>query len=183
MNKTTRKIPPSNAKPTGERNKRREGLVKGASTAQGIFSLSVTECHATHLPLPMGNSSRYSSKPHRRKGKFQRIGYCDYRPGDRVVPDRVRWGSHPRQGALRPTLASALHGRGLPKPKKGENSSGGADVSAAKAIKPNVAEEALRSLTRDGQSASTVEEIAVPPRHLARSLRQSAAGTEQVSVR
>ena len=93
------------------------------------------------------------------------------------------WGSHPRQGALRPTLASALHGRGLPKPKKGENSSGGADVSAAKAIKPNVAEEALRSLSRDGQSASTVEEIAVPPRHLARSLRQSAAGTEQVSVR
>ena len=72
---------------------------------------------------------------------------------------------------------------GPPKPKKGENSSGGADVSAAKAIKPNVAEEVLRCPTRDGQSAYTVEEIAVPPRHLARSLRQSAAGTEQVSVR
>ena len=34
-----------------ERNKRREGLVKGAPTAQGIFSLSVTRGHAAHLPF------------------------------------------------------------------------------------------------------------------------------------
>src|SRR5713101_5437974 len=76
LNKTTRRVPPSNAKPTGERNKRREGLVKGALTAQGIFSLSVTKCHAAHLPLPMRrNSSRYGSKPHRRKGKFRAVNW------------------------------------------------------------------------------------------------------------
>ena len=45
---------------------------------------------------------------------------------------------------LRPTLASALYGRGLAKLKKGENASGEVDVSAAKAIKPNVAEEFAR---------------------------------------
>ena len=45
---------------------------------------------------------------------------------------------------LRPTLASALYGRGVAKIKKGENADGEADVSAAKAIKPNVAEEFAR---------------------------------------
>ena len=45
---------------------------------------------------------------------------------------------------LRPTLASALYGRGVAKIKEGENASGEADVSAAKAIKPNVAEEFAR---------------------------------------
>ena len=44
----------------------------------------------------------------------------------------------------RPTLASALYGRGVAKLKKGENASGEAEVSAAKAIKPNVAEEFAR---------------------------------------
>jgi tetratricopeptide (TPR) repeat protein len=45
---------------------------------------------------------------------------------------------------LQPALASALFGRGLAKLKKNENASGEADVSAAKAIKPNVAEELAR---------------------------------------
>ena len=45
---------------------------------------------------------------------------------------------------LRPTLASALYGRGVAKLRKGENASGEAEVSAAKAIKPNVAEEFAR---------------------------------------
>ena len=45
---------------------------------------------------------------------------------------------------LRPTLASALYGRGVAKLRKGENESGEADVSAARAIKPNVAEEFAR---------------------------------------
>jgi tetratricopeptide (TPR) repeat protein len=45
---------------------------------------------------------------------------------------------------LRPSLASALYGRGVAKLRKGENASGEADVSAAKAIKPNVAEEFAR---------------------------------------
>ena len=68
-----KKIPPSSAKPTGERNKRRQGLVKGAPTAQGSFSLSVTSSHAAHLPLPMLElRMRYGSKPHRRRGKFER---------------------------------------------------------------------------------------------------------------
>ena len=38
----------------------------------------------------------------------------------------------------------ALSGRGVAKIKKGENADGEADVSAAKAIKPNVAEEFAR---------------------------------------
>ena len=45
---------------------------------------------------------------------------------------------------LRPTLASALYGRGLAKLKKGENASGEADVSAAKAINPNIVDEFAR---------------------------------------
>src|SRR6476620_3934705 len=53
MSKTTRRVPPSSAKPTGERNRRREELVKGAPAAQGMFSLSVTDSHAAHLPLSM----------------------------------------------------------------------------------------------------------------------------------
>ena len=51
MSKTTRRVPQSSAKPTGERNKRREVLVKGAPAAQGMFSLSVTDRHAGHLPF------------------------------------------------------------------------------------------------------------------------------------
>ena len=42
---------------------------------------------------------------------------------------------------LRPELASALYGRGLAKLKKGETAAGSADIKAANAIKPNVAEE------------------------------------------
>jgi hypothetical protein len=73
------------------------------------------------------------------------------------VPDRVRCGSDLRQGALQPTLASALYGRGLAKLKKGENASGEADVSAAKAMKPNVAEEFARYGSEEGRAISLVQ--------------------------
>jgi hypothetical protein len=53
LNPTTRMVPASNAKPQRERGKRREGLVEGEPTVPEIFSLSVTECHAAHLPLAM----------------------------------------------------------------------------------------------------------------------------------
>ena len=45
---------------------------------------------------------------------------------------------------LRPTLVSALYGRGLAKVKKGERASGDADINAAKAIKPDIAKELER---------------------------------------
>ena len=45
---------------------------------------------------------------------------------------------------LRPTLVSALYGRGLAKVKKGERASGDADINAAKAVKPDIAKELER---------------------------------------
>ena len=45
-----KKDPPRNAKPTGETNKRRQEPVKGAPTAQGIFSLSVTGATLSTAP-------------------------------------------------------------------------------------------------------------------------------------
>src|SRR6476659_4500827 len=48
MSKTTRRVPPSNAKPMGETNNRRQGSVKGAPRAQGIFSLSLTSATLLH---------------------------------------------------------------------------------------------------------------------------------------
>ena len=110
MKKTTRRVPPSSAKPTGERNKRREGLVKGAPAAQGMFSLSVTDRHAAHLPLPMDRPRVGRLKATSTKRQVRAIGYCDYRPGDRTLPDRVRCGRIGSEAGLLPTLANALYG-------------------------------------------------------------------------
>ena len=71
------------------------------------------------------------------------MGYCDYRPDDRTVPDRVRCGSDLRQGALAYSCERALWGGVSPRSRKAKMH-GEADVSAAKAIKPNVAEEFAR---------------------------------------
>ena len=92
MSKTTKRVPPSSAKPMGERNKRREGLVKGAPTAQGSSGLSVTEYHAAHLPLPMhgtrvGTAHRHIEEKQVRSGE---LGCFVYRPNDRRLPDKVR---------------------------------------------------------------------------------------------
>ena len=85
MSKKTRSVTPSSAKPTGERNKRREGLVKGAPIAQGSFSLSVTGSHAAHLPLPMLEleSGRLNATSKKRQVRSGELGCFDYRPDDR----------------------------------------------------------------------------------------------------
>src|SRR6476620_6488098 len=92
MSKTTRRVPPSSAKPTGERNKRREGLVKGAPMAQGMFRLSVTDSHAAHLPLSMHRPrvGRLKATSKKKASSEPRIACFDYRPDDRRLPDRVR---------------------------------------------------------------------------------------------
>ena len=81
----------------GERNKRREGLVKGAPTAQGSFCLSVTECHAGHLPLPMLELESGAAQSHieEKASSSGELGCFDYRPDDRRLPDRVRGESGP----------------------------------------------------------------------------------------
>jgi len=82
-------------------------LVKGAPTAQGIFSLSVTECHAAHLPLPMRRTRVGTAQSHiEEKASSSGLGYFDYRPGDRRLPDRVR-GMLPRgRTPCRPSVSA-----------------------------------------------------------------------------
>jgi Flp pilus assembly protein TadD len=43
-----------------------------------------------------------------------------------------------------PRLASALYGRGLAKLKTGDSAGGDADISAAKAIQPNIGDDFTR---------------------------------------
>ena len=107
MSKTTRRVPPSSAKPTGERNKRREGLVKGAPAAQGMFSLSITDRHAGHLPLPM-HRLRSRSAPHRKRGKSSVMGIAIIDP----VTGRclIESGVDGCEAGVLPTLANALYG-------------------------------------------------------------------------
>jgi tetratricopeptide (TPR) repeat protein len=45
----------------------------------------------------------------------------------------------------KPNVASALYGRGLAKLKTGDGTGGNADIAAAKAIRPDIADEAARS--------------------------------------
>ena len=101
LEQDNKEIPPSNAKPTGERNKRREGLVKAAPTAQGIFSLSVTSGHAAHLPLPMRRTRVGTAQSHiEEKASSSGLGSSIIDPVTGRCLIRVGCGSDLRQDAL-----------------------------------------------------------------------------------
>ena len=59
---------------------RREGFVKREPTVPEIFSLSVTECHAAHLPLAMRRTRVGMAQSHiEEKASSSGLGYFDYR--------------------------------------------------------------------------------------------------------
>src|SRR5262245_53325867 len=90
VSKTKRRLPPSNVKPKGDRNKRRAGLVKGAPMARGIFGLSVTGCHADYLPLPMRRTGVGTAQSHIEEKAARVTAIID--PVREMAPDRVRCG-------------------------------------------------------------------------------------------
>src|SRR5215831_12762066 len=94
LNTATRRLPPSNAKPPGERNKRREGFVEGAPVAEGSFSLSVTECHATHLPIPIRRTEQVwltATSQKRQVRADWAISIIDPTKGDCLMHSRADW--------------------------------------------------------------------------------------------
>src|SRR5262245_4459487 len=90
VSKAKRRLPPSSPKPTGERNKRRAGLVKGAPMARAIFGLSVTGCHADYLPLPMRRTGVGTAQSHIEEKAAGVTAIID--PVREMAPDRVRCG-------------------------------------------------------------------------------------------
>ena len=103
MSKTTkrgfRQAAPS---PWGKGTSGVRASLKGHRRPRGAF-LSVTECHAGHLPLPMLELESVGSKPHRRKGKFRAANW-----GASII-DPMTGGCRIESGVNRASRANATH--------------------------------------------------------------------------
>ena len=96
--------------PRGKGTSDARGSLKGSRRPRGSLACQSRVATLLIYPFRWVELRVGTAQSHIDEEASSSVGYCDYRPGDRTMPDRLRCGRIGSEAGLLPTLANALYG-------------------------------------------------------------------------